>query len=136
VMCGEILEGLYFLIKRKNQFKFVILKSYHMVPRTISPVSSNLYFLPSSSTMFGRIPSFLQASNQCPKCFQLFTKDHRCHEVWFTCTICRASLHKKEKKVRLSGSIYTRLLSKKYYRLINSLICHQCACNIVKEMKK
>ncbi len=74
--------------------------------------------------------------NQCPKCFQLFTKDHRCHEVWLTCTICRASLHKKEKKVRLSGSIYTRLLSKKYYRLINSLICHQCACNIVKEMKK
>jgi len=76
--------------------------------------------------------------NQCPKCFQLFSsKDHRCHEIWFTCTICRTNLCKKGKKVRLkSGLIYTTMPSKKYYRQINSLICHQCACNIVKEMKK
>jgi hypothetical protein len=74
---------------------------------------------------------------QCPKCYQLFTKDHKCHEVWLTCTICRVSLLKKGKKVRLkSGLIYATMPSKKYYRLINSLICHQCACNIVKKMKK
>lgn len=74
--------------------------------------------------------------NQCPKCYQLFSKDHKCHEVWLTCTICRVSLLKKGKKVRYKGGFYTRTTSKKYYRQINSLICHQCACNIVKEMKK
>ena len=76
---------------------------------------------------------------QCPKCYQLFDKEHKCGDMWHVCTICRISLEKggKEKKVRWGNNLYTSLgRSKKHYRLINSFVCYQCACNIAKLLKE
>ncbi len=74
--------------------------------------------------------------NQCPHCRQLFSKDHDCNESWHVCTICNISLDKKSKKVRIGTTNYVTMPSKKYYRIINSLICYNCACNITREMKR
>lgn len=74
--------------------------------------------------------------NQCPHCRQLFSKDHDCSESWHVCTICNISLEKKGKKVIHGNTVYVTMPSKKYYRIINSIICYQCACNITREMKR
>lgn len=74
--------------------------------------------------------------NQCPHCRQLFSKDHKCNEYYHVCTICNISLEKTGKKKIIGGTLYVSMPTKKYYRLINSVICHQCACNLVREMKQ
>ncbi len=66
---------------------------------------------------------------QCPKCLQLFTKNHKCHNGWTYCTICGLELFREIKKTGHSSL-------KKHYRVINSLICNNCACKIVRMMKK
>ena len=67
---------------------------------------------------------------QCPKCFQLFKEDHRCDERWRVCTICRIDLKKENKKDN-----WFSFKTKKHYRLINSLICYQCACKVTRMLK-
>ena len=74
--------------------------------------------------------------NQCPLCRQLFVKNHKCNENWHVCTVCGLSLEKKQKEIIHGNRKYfTFGRSKKYYKIINTLICHQCACNIIREMK-
>lgn len=73
---------------------------------------------------------------QCPLCRQLFTKNHKCNESWHVCTICNLSLEKKQKNVKYGNTIYVTLgRSKKHYKIMNSLICYNCACSIVRELK-
>ena len=69
--------------------------------------------------------------NQCPYCKHLFTGKHKCNDdkYWYYCTICGVNLQKDSKR----GHFFGR--SKKHYRIISSRICHQCACNIAKELK-
>ena len=75
-------------------------------------------------------------------CLQLFTKTHKCYaesdSTWygtFHCTVCGINLHKETKKREINGQVLYRHGYKKYYRLINSLVCYQCVCNLIKLMK-
>ena len=78
---------------------------------------------------------------QCPKCYQLFTKEHKCDSkeyYWsrWSCTICKISLEKQTKKKRmLNGKIYYTYGSKKHFNIINSVVCYNCAMRITRMLK-
>jgi len=81
---------------------------------------------------------------QCPYCKRLYNINtyHICDikkdlSDWMVCSICSIGLHKKPKKVVMSnGRSYTSTRSKKYIRIISSLICWNCAMKITHEIKQ
>lgn len=74
---------------------------------------------------------------QCPYCKKLehVGNAHECNENYFVCTICGVDLHKKSKEVKSFGHKYHTMPSKKFYSIINSIICWGCAFKIVKAFK-
>ncbi|KEQ56548.1 hypothetical protein SCCGRSA3_02037 [Marine Group I thaumarchaeote SCGC RSA3] len=68
---------------------------------------------------------------QCGKCLKLFNGNHVCKKEFRYCTICRVSLDSKFIKRK---QFYT-LKTKKYFKISNSIVCYQCACNIARELK-
>ena len=75
---------------------------------------------------------------QCPFCLSLADKTvkHECNEPYGFCSICGLTLKKKSKEVMLpNGRRYITMPSKKYFRIIKSLICWECAFKIVKVFK-
>lgn len=77
---------------------------------------------------------------QCPKCMALFniTKGHQCHKNggWWGwgCSVCHSDLSgAKRKIISPTGRTVTYHKTKKYYNLMDKIICWECAFRLVKE---
>lgn len=73
--------------------------------------------------------------HQCPKCLQLFNKEHKCGENGWSCTVCGISLNKQHKVSLYKGQRMWSFGFKKHYNIINAVICHNCAIKIARMLK-
>lgn len=74
---------------------------------------------------------------QCPKCLSIFNfgHKHQCRLGWKWCSICGLDLHKKGKTVINNGIKYVTMPYRKSFRILDKIICWECAFKIVKEFK-
>jgi hypothetical protein len=77
-----------------------------------------------------------QDFTQCPYCYQIIIGKHNCNDKWHGCSICHINLDKTGKERVFLGHRYISLGLKKHFRLINSLICYNCACKIARMLKE
>ena len=73
---------------------------------------------------------------QCPKCLKLsHSNKHECNLDWHSCSICGIDLRKNKPRI-IGGIKYYPLSFKKYFRIISSMICYNCAIKIARMVKK